>query len=620
MRLFVCRVDEYMQQKERNVTYGDIARFAMHYWKRRPGLGFGAVGLLMTATIIDAFVPVYSGKVIDALTGHLPGEEEALKAALRYLAVFVGIGLAFNLLRWASLTLWARFAVANLKEIVTETMAKVQRFSADWHANAFAGATVRKITRGMWSFDMFEDTWFMGLMPSLLIMVSMTVMLLVQLPLVGVFVAVMIVIYCAVSIWLTVFVQAPLWQAAAKADTEVGATLADTVTAISTVKAFGSERREDERFGKVTECWYGRTRKAWLVSEIGNFIRGTLRMVMMGGMVGITTLMWRAGQATPGDITLALTSFFIVGGYLRDIGMHIVHLQKAVSDMEDAVAFWMREDDIRDAPDAKALVIGQNGQGPGEIVFDNVRFAYDPAQPPIYEDLSLQIAPGEKVALVGHSGSGKTTLVKLVQRLYDVQGGEVRIDGQNVAHVTQESLRSEVALVPQEPVLFHRSLAENIAYGKPDASMDEIVDAAKKAYAHEFITGLSEGYETLVGERGVKLSGGERQRVAIARAILADAPILILDEATSALDSVSEHYIQMALASLMEGRTTITIAHRLATIRDADRILVFDKGQIVEQGTHAQLVERKRSRYRRLYQMQALSLAGEDTQMERAAE
>ena len=340
---------------------------------------------------------------------------------------------------------------------------------------------------------------------------------------------------------------------------------------------------------------------------------------MLIGMVGITIIMWRGGNATPGDIALALTSFFIVGGYLRDIGMHIANLQKSVSEMEDVISFWLREDDVRDRDDAKVFV-PRNGAARGEIVFDRVQFAYNGQSDPIYNDFTARIAPGEKVALVGHSGSGKSTFVKLVQRLYDVQDGAVRIDGQNIAHVTQESLRQAIALVPQEPILFHRSLAANIAYGRPDASMDDIMEAADKAYAHDFISGLPQGYDTLVGERGVKLSGGERQRVAIARAILADAPILVLDEATSSLDSVSEHFIQKALEELMEGRTTITIAHRLATIQQADRILVFDKGRIAEEGTHEELVGRKGSLYRRLFEMQALDLVGDINIQPKAAE
>ena len=246
--------------------------------------------------------------------------------------------------------------------------------------------------------------------------------------------------------------------------------------------------------------------------------------------------------------------------------------------------------------------------GAGQIIFDQINFTYDNQNELIYRNFSIRIEPGEKVALVGHSGSGKSTFVKLLQRLYDVQSGEIYIDAQNIAEVTQSSLRKAIALVPQDPILFHRSLIDNIAYGNDQASEEEIIAAARQAYAHEFIENLPQGYDTLVGERGIKLSGGERQRVAIARAILSDAPVLILDEATSSLDSVSEDYIQRALAELMKGRTTITIAHRLSTIKNVDRILVFNQGKIVEQGTHSALLADQQSHYKKLYDMQVLGL------------
>jgi ATP-binding cassette subfamily B protein len=266
------------------------------------------------------------------------------------------------------------------------------------------------------------------------------------------------------------------------------------------------------------------------------------------------------------------------------------------------VAIHHERPGIEDRPGVKPFAIMKGG-----INFEHVDFQYGQHANPLYRDLDVTIEPGERVGLVGYSGSGKTTFVKLIQRLYDVTGGRVAIDGTDIRDVAQASLRSQIAIVQQEPILFHRSLAENIAYAHPGASRGQIEQAAEQANAHEFITSLPKGYETLVGERGIKLSGGERQRVAIARAFLAEAPILILDEATSSLDSESEVLIQQAMERLMTGRTTLVIAHRLSTVRALDRLLVFDKGRIVEEGTHAQLI-RTGGIYHRLFQRQALEL------------
>ena len=328
------------------------------------------------------------------------------------------------------------------------------------------------------------------------------------------------------------------------------------------------------------------------------------RMSSRASVIGGAVLLWIAGRASPGDVTYVLTSYYIIHAYLRDVGMHVNNLQRSVNDMEELVAIHDEAIGIADAADARPIDI----QG-GRIVFDDVTFHYGGHRAPLYDGLSVDIRAGERVGLVGRSGSGKTTFVKLVQRLYDVSGGRILIDGQDIAQATQQSLRSQIAIVQQDPILFHRSLAENIAYGRPGASIAAIEQAARLANAHEFILRLPKGYGTLVGERGVKLSGGERQRVALARAFLADAPVLILDEATSSLDSESEALIQQAMERLMKGRTSIVIAHRLSTVRSLDRILVFDRGEIVEQGTHATLANRTNGLYRGLFERQVLEFA-----------
>jgi ATP-binding cassette subfamily B protein len=340
--------------------------------------------------------------------------------------------------------------------------------------------------------------------------------------------------------------------------------------------------------------------RTWLRYNYTSTAQLGVLLCFRAAVIGGAILLWIAGRASPGDVTYVLTSYYIIHAYLRDVGMHINNLQRSVNDMEELVAIHGEPVGIADAPTAKPIDI----QG-GRIVFDAVTFHYGGHRTPLYDALSVDIKAGERVGLVGRSGSGKTTFIKLVQRLYDIGGGKILIDGQDIALATQHSLRSQIAIVQQEPILFHRTLAENIAYGRPGASVAAIEQAARLANAHDFILRLPKGYGTLVGERGVKLSGGERQRVALARAFLADAPVLILDEATSSLDSESEGLIQQAMERLMKGRTSIVIAHRLSTVRSLDRILVFDRGEIVEQGTHAVLTSRTGGIYRGLFELQA---------------
>lgn len=590
----------------KKTNYGDIARFAWDIWKPQkrkiPWLMAGMGG----AAFIDTLFPVVTGMLIGKITAAADGTQGWTDDLIRVFVIFMLLEFVYHTLRNCTVFLWNTMAIRSLYRIVTESFARVQKFSTDWHANAFAGGTVRKITRGMWSFDVFEDNLFMYMYPTTIVMISTTAIMFYHWQLMGWVTLGCIIAYVTFGVWAVVTINAPKFRKSADGDTKVGAALADAITGNAAIKAFGTEKAEEARFEGVAQYWRGLAINAWQTGVAVDLCRRYLAMTMMGAMIGTAIYLWSKGQATAADVVFVFTAYLVLSGYLRNIGEQISHLQKAMAEMEDVVSFWKNESDVADHADAKTLVASK-----GEIAFDKVRFAYANKGEPIYEDFSITINPGEKVALVGYSGSGKSTFVKLVQRLYEVQDGAIRIDGQDVKDVTQESLRKAIALVPQEPILFHRSIAVNIAYGRPDASMEEIVAAAKKAYAHDFIESLAQGYETLVGERGVKLSGGERQRIAIARAILADAPILILDEATSSLDSLSEHYIQKALEKLMEGRTSITIAHRLATIKSVDRILVFDKGRIVEQGTHAELIGASGSHYKRLYDMQALDLVGE---------
>lgn len=581
------------------VTYKDIVQFTLHYWLKRWWMLPTMMGGMTITAILDSLFPVYIGKVMDAVNLSADAPQEGMKDVLKYFGIFIGIEFLFHTIRQIAHRFYNHGVAGCLRDIIYDAFHKVQSFSAHWHNNSFAGATVRKITRGMWAFDVFEDIVLMQIYPSIILLAGTTTIMMFKFPLVGAATLVTSFLYMIASITIVSRFNGPKSIIAAKRDTLVGAHLADAITANNVVKSFGAEDREARRFRYITDRWRFRTLVNWNGFNVSNYAQRIMAWMMMVVMVGSVIYLWGEGRASAGDVVYVFTAYMVVSHYLRSIGDQIINLQRAVSEMEDVVWFWKQDPAIRDIAGAKKLVVSQ-----GRIDVKDVDFTYKGQDDKLFDRLNLSIAAGEKVALVGHSGSGKSSFVKMLQRLYDIDGGVIEIDGQDISKVKQASLRSHIALVPQDPVLFHRTIAQNIAYGKPDATMDEIVQAAELAYADEFIENLSDGYDTLVGERGVKLSGGERQRIAIARAILADCPILILDEATSALDYISESYIQKALENLMKGRTTITVAHRLSTIRGADRIIVFDKGRIIEQGTHAELISRAQSHYKKLYEMQ----------------
>lgn len=583
-------------------AYRHVLGFVFNHWSHRKALVGFIIVLVVASTLAEVMVPVFSGRIVDAIAGG-NGGANAGDGALRAFIIVVALGFTSVVLRWFIFSGIIRLTLKIMADVANNGFHKVQRFSTDWHANSFAGSTVRKITRGMWALDSLNDLLLVALLPSIVMLVGATIVLGSYWPVMGLIVGLGSLIYIGVTVMLSMGYVSPAARLANAWDTKLGGALADAISCNSVVKAFGAEMREEVRLNHVLAKWDNRTRRTWKRGTLNGTIQGFMMVSMQAGILGTGLIMWQKGLATPGDITFVLAMFFVLQGYLRDVGQHIRNLQRAVNDMEELVLLDKMSLGIEDKPSASPINIGK-----GEIVFDHVTFQYGAHATPLYEDFSVTIKPGERVGLVGHSGSGKTTFVKLIQRLYDIKAGAIRIDGQNIADVTQASLRGQIAIVQQEPILFHRTLAENIAYGRPDASRREIEQAAKQASAHDFIMSLPKGYETMVGERGVKLSGGERQRVAIARAFLADAPVLILDEATSSLDSESEVQIQQAMERLMDGRTTLVIAHRLSTVRALDRLLVFDKGRIVEEGDHQALIRLHDGIYRRLFERQALEL------------
>lgn len=576
-----------------------VLPFVFRHWLEQPLRAAAVTAGFLGATAADLFMPVYSGHLVDALTAGAT-DAAARHAAMIAFAAIVALGLLSVTLRLVGLQIIVPFTLKTMSDVGQQAFMRVQRFSTDWHANSFAGSTVRKITRAMWALDLLNDTILMALLPSLVVLIGSMILLGLHWPQLGAVIAIGSVIYVAMTMAFTMRYVAPAARVSNAWDTKVGGTLADALTCNAVVKSFGAEAREDIRLDGVIGRWRKRVRRTWFRYNHAGAAQLVVLLCFRASVIGGAILLWAAGRATPGDVTYVLTSYYVIHAYLRDVGMHINNLQRSVNDMEELVQIHGEPLGIVDAVDARAIDIAG-----GRIVFDDVTFHYGGHRRPLYDGLSVDIRAGERVGLVGRSGSGKTTFVKLVQRLYDLSGGRILIDGQDIAKATQQSLRSQIAIVQQEPILFHRSLSENIAYGRPGASMEAIEQAARLANAHDFIMRLPKGYGTLVGERGVKLSGGERQRVALARAFLADAPVLILDEATSSLDSESEALIQQAMERLMKGRTSIVIAHRLSTVRSMDRILVFDRGRIVEQGTHETLAARPGGIYRSLFERQA---------------
>ncbi|MBK1795953.1 ABC transporter ATP-binding protein [Devosia sp. WQ 349] len=581
-------------------AFRNVLGFTFRHWKGQPVRIATIMGLVMLATLAEAMSPIFAGRLVDAVAGQ---GNDAVTAAITAFVTMSSLYLFSVIMRQLTFFNIIKLTLKMMGEIASSAFHRVQRFSTDWHANSFAGSTVRKITRGMWALDLMNDTLLVALVPSLTMLVGATIILGLQWPVMGLLVGVGSIIYITVTLTLSTGYVAPAATLANAWDTRMGGALADAVSCNSVVKAFGAEHREENRLLGVIRKWDSRTRRTWQRGTINGGVQGLMMAMMQTAILGLVIWLWTQGEATPGDIAFVLSMFFLLSGHLRDVGHHIRNLQKSVNDMEELVNLYSQPLGIDDKPGATPIKITE-----GAIAFNDVRFQYGSHQTPLYDNFSVSIKPGERVGLVGHSGSGKTTFVKLIQRLYDVNGGSLTIDGQNIAEHQQASLRAQLAIVQQEPILFHRTLAENISYARPGASLSEVMEAAKQANAHDFIMRLPKGYETMVGERGVKLSGGERQRVAIARAFLADAPVLILDEATSSLDSESEVMIQEAMERLMEGRTTLVIAHRLSTVRALDRLLVFDKGEIVEEGSHNSLIRLDGGIYRRLFERQALEL------------
>ncbi|MFZ2887337.1 MAG: ABC transporter ATP-binding protein, partial [Minisyncoccia bacterium] len=470
--------------------------------------------------------------------------------------------------------------------------------SRDYFSNRFAGALANKISHAATGMrDFVQMLLWQFLSMGIAFIASIALISYVH-PVLGL----LFVSWAVVIVPFNIYrarKRIPLSVATQQNETKLTGMTVDLLTNIGAMQEYTRRSYEMDRLDTAIDLRRTSGIRNWHFGEITLTMNGLIQACFAAAMVFLAIKFTMQGLLSAGDIVLVIALIYRFEDDMLFLGSHINEFTERWGEVQESLEEILEAHEISDAGNAPILKTPN-----GELYFDNVTFFYGKSEMEVLRDFSLLIAGKEKVGIVGRSGAGKSTLVKLLLRHYDVNEGSISIDDQNISKVSQDSLREAVAVVPQEPMLFHRSLRENIAYGNPRATEKEIHEAARLAQAHDFISALPNGYDTLVGERGVKLSGGERQRVAIARAILKNAPILILDEATAALDSEGEVAIQKALHELMQGKTVIAIAHRLSTLREMDRIIVLERGEIVEDGTHAELLQR-RGKYSELWNHQA---------------
>lgn len=534
--------------------------------------------------------PLYYRDIIDVINSAENDKTAVAEDIIYLVKVIAAIILTQNIIH--RLTDYAMvYSQSNiLKDLTNFSFAKLLGHSYQFFVNNFQGSLVAKNRRFVRSFEALQDNVTFAFWQAVLQLSGIFIVLFVSAPLMGLSFA----LWCALFIGLTLL----LVQKKRKYDIEVAAAdsrttgaLADAITGALNIKMFASIEREKEMFAAVAENEEKVRRYSWNFNNVILIVHSATWLILEVGGIYMAVTLWLNGSVSAGTIVLAQTYFFTINGIMWNLRSAITNSMRAISDASEMIQIFEKRPEILDPEDPETCRIKE-----GKIVFDHVSFAYGDSAD-VFKDFDLVIKAGEKIGLVGSSGAGKTTITKLILRFIDVPEGKITIDGQDITKITQDDLRGNIAYVPQDPVLFHRTLGDNIAYGKPGATKEEIIEVAKKANAHDFIMELPYGYETLVGERGVKLSGGERQRIAVARAMLKNAPILILDEATSSLDSLSEKQVQEAFTRLMENRTTIVIAHRLSTVRKMDRILVLNDGAISEEGTHQELLAKKGAYY-----------------------
>ncbi len=574
-----------------------------HPWVKRRVVA--ALVLLLMAKLVSVSTPWFYKLAVDNLSGTT--SDKGMMLGLGAVGLVVAYGLArLGAVAFAELrdAVFVRVGQRAIRRLAIETFTHIHRLSLRYHITRKTGGLSRIIERGVKGVDFLLRFMLFSIGPLIL---ELTMVAAIFAWFFGWQYAAVVIATIALYVWFTFKVtewRVKLRREMNDQDTDANQKAIDSLLNFETVKYFNAELREAERYdGAMRQYESAAVRTGLSLSflNVGQsfLITSGLVIVMAMSALGV-----RAGTLTVGDFVMVNAYMIQITMPLNFLGTVYREIRQALVDMGEMFGLLAQPAEVTDAPDARALEVTG-----GEITFTDVRFHYE-AEREILKGISFRIAPGERLALVGTSGSGKSTIGRLLFRFYDIQGGAIRIDGQDIREVTQTSLHQAIGVVPQDTVLFNDTIRYNIAYGRAGATEAEIEAAARAARIHDFVMRLPQGYDTVVGERGLKLSGGEKQRVGIARTLLKNPPILILDEATSALDTQTERSIQESLRDMGQGRSVITIAHRLSTIADADQILVLDDGRVVEQGRHEQLLAR-RGRYARMWERQSAEEASE---------
>ncbi len=562
-----------------------------YYWQvTRNHLGY-FVALLVSTFLFVALLSYGNPYVMSLIVDKVGTTQVATGEVFSVYGPYIVALITINVLGQAASKLqdytMYKLEIAASYDLATMSFDALCNQSMSFHSNRFGGTLVSQTTKFMAAYDLLLETVTFPFLPVICSVVFTCAILAPRVPVYVAILMALLAVYACVSYVMYKRILS-LNEKAASAQNQLSGELSDSVANILAVKTSGRENYERELFDAANREVVARdSRRMW-----SSLTRGIVTACITVVIMSVVSVFIAGGNAwygiTPGTLVMMFTYTYTVTNQFNFINNGLQRFNRAFGDASGMTATLDEPRLVADAPGAPDMQVSR-----GEIAFCNIGFWYADgnATTEVFNGFNLEIPAGQRVGLVGLSGAGKTTLTKLLLRLSDIQDGQILIDGQDISACTQQSLRRSIAYVPQEALLFHRSIAENIAYGRPEATMDQIREAARQANALEFIERLPQGFDTVTGERGVKLSGGQRQRIAIARAILADCPVLVLDEATSALDSESEALVQQALATLMQGRTCIVVAHRLSTVASLDRVVVLDHGKIVEDGTHAELVE-----------------------------